>query len=48
VTTGLATAERGALAGTPFAEGASEVQRLLDSPLLQRRIERALDRGGRR
>ena len=48
VTTGLSTAQRGAFAGTPFAQGASDFERLMDSPLLQRRMERALDRGGGR
>ena len=45
---GLATAQRGAFAGTAFAEGAREVERMMDSPLLQRRIERALGQGGTR
>ena len=43
---GLATAQRGAFTGTVFAEGAREVERMMDSPLLQRRIERALGQGG--
>jgi len=45
VTGGLATAQRGAFAGTAFEEGAQEVERLLDSPLMERRIERALGPG---
>ncbi len=45
---GLATAQRGAFTGTVFAEGAREVERMMDSPLLQRRIERALGQGGTR
>lgn len=45
---GLATAQRGAFTGTAFAEGAREVERMMDSPLLQRRIERALGQGGTR
>ena len=45
MTAGLATARRGArLAGTPFAEQARVTERLLRSPLIQRRIERALGR----
>ncbi len=43
---GIATAQRGAFAGTQFAADAAEVERLLDSPLLERRIERALGTGG--
>ena len=42
----IATAQRGAFAGTQFAADAAEVERLLDSPLLERRIERALGTGG--
>ncbi len=42
----IATAQRGAFAGTQFATDAAEVERLLDSPLLERRIERALGTGG--
>ena len=45
-TASIATAERGAFAGTQFAADAAEVERLLDSPLLERRIERALGTGG--
>ena len=45
MTAGLAAARRGvSLAGTPFAEQARVTDRLLRSPLIQRRIERALRR----
>ena len=44
---GLATAQRGVFAGTAFADGARQVERLVESPLVQRRIERVLGRGGR-
>jgi phospholipid/cholesterol/gamma-HCH transport system substrate-binding protein len=46
LTGALARAQRGDFAGTAFAQGAQRVERLLDSPLLQRRIERALGQGG--
>jgi phospholipid/cholesterol/gamma-HCH transport system substrate-binding protein len=43
---GLAAATRGgALAGTPFAAQARQTERLLESPLIRRRIERALGKG---
>jgi hypothetical protein len=42
--TTLNTAQRGDFAGTVFAEQARTTQRVLESPLLQRRIERVLGR----
>jgi hypothetical protein len=45
---GLAAAQRGDFAGTQFAEDARRTERLLRSPLLQRRIERALERRRKR
>jgi phospholipid/cholesterol/gamma-HCH transport system substrate-binding protein len=45
VAAGLAAAQRGDFAGTEFAREARRTERLLDSPLLQRRIERALGTG---
>jgi hypothetical protein len=40
----LSTAQRGDFAGTVFAEQARTTERMLESPLLQRRIERVLGR----
>jgi phospholipid/cholesterol/gamma-HCH transport system substrate-binding protein len=41
----LARAQRGDFAGTVFARQARQTERLLETPLLQRRIERALGAG---
>jgi phospholipid/cholesterol/gamma-HCH transport system substrate-binding protein len=42
----IARVQNGAYADTPFGEEAAEAEELLENPLLQRRLERALEEGG--